>query len=227
VVKARAFAELSDAELRLLARQEGFTGRLAVTGARGALRAAWRHEIRFQPLPPGITADEVDRARVEPHGGAGMLEYALDGSWTEHWRRITDGDERVVEVRVTRGGRLEQVLLVAGDHFLYARNRARDLPAARSLVALIDSVRPTRALLTQWLDLELSAGRIRGGASDWRIEHSTLPWREGERLAFAARVVADPKSGALSGRAAAGERWTITARGLPTPDAVVLFPRQP
>jgi hypothetical protein len=43
---------------------------------------------------------------------------------------------KFLTVRVMRAGRLDRMLVVAGDHFLYARNREGDLPAARSLTEL-------------------------------------------------------------------------------------------
>ena len=216
--QAASFADLSEADLRLLARQRGFVGTTSATG----LVATWHHELDFQPADTS-----TDIGRVERVGMGGMYEHALDGTYMEHWRTLSDGDGRFVSVRVTRGTRLERVLLVAGDYFYFARNRTRDLPAGMSLDSLIASMRPSRAQLVEWLDCELSVGRVRGGRVPWEIEHSTLPWREGHRLEFAQRVVADSVTGTLSARAEAGELWRFSLAGLPPRDGVVLFPASP
>jgi hypothetical protein len=218
LARAASFADLSDADLLALARQQGFVG---ITLADG-LVATWHHEIDFQPAETS-----ADVGRLERVGTGGMYERALDGAYTEHWRVLTAGDGRFVTVRVTRGARLDHVLLIAGDYFYYARNRARDLPTGASLAALIASTQPSRAQLVAWLDCELSVGRVRGGRVPWEIEHSTLPWREGHRLEFVARVIADGVTGALSAREAPGEVWTFSHTGLPPEDGVVLFPTSP
>ncbi len=218
VAQATSFAELSDADLRLLARQNGFVGTTSATG----LVATWHHELDFQPADTS-----ADIGRLERVGTGGMYEHALDGTYVEHWRTLSDGDRRFVSVRVTRGTRLERVLLVAGDYFYFARNRTRDLPAGVSLDSLIATMRPSRATLVEWLDCELSVGRVRGGRVPWEVEHSTLPWREGHRLEFAQRVVADSVTGTLVARAEAGESWVFSMAGLPPRDGVVLFPASP
>lgn len=72
-------------------------------------------------------------------------------------------------------------LLVAGDCFLYVRGRARHLPRATDLSSLIAREQPSRTQWLEWLDVEISFGHRRGPAP-WRIEHSTLPFREGQSL---------------------------------------------
>jgi hypothetical protein len=113
------------------------------------------------------------------------------------------------------------MLVVAGDHFLYARNRASDLPAAKSLTEL--AAKASREQLLAYLDCELSHGTVRGGSVPWQIEHSTLPWREGTPLTFVESLTLD-SAGALAARAADGEAWTIPINTLPAEDLRVLFP---
>ena len=215
---ARSFADLSDADLAILARQQGFAGTTTVTGR----QSTWHHELDFQPTETSADIGEVERV-----GTGGMYERALDGSYVEHWRSLSDGDGRFVTVRVSRGTRLDRMLIVSGDYFYYARNRTSDLPEGASLEVLIATTHPSRATLVQWLDCELSVGRIRGGRVPWEIEHSTLPWREGQRLEFAGDIRSDTLTGALAERTEATGRWSIVQRGLTRQDAAVLFPDVP
>ncbi|MBU2641758.1 MAG: hypothetical protein KJ889_08140 [Gammaproteobacteria bacterium] len=49
------------------------------------------------------------------------------------------------------------------------------------LTRLIAQTRPSRAQLLDWLNVEISFGH-RNGPAPWRIEHSTLPFREGQTV---------------------------------------------
>ena len=216
-LKAESFAGLTDDDLRALAQQRGFIGHTTADN----LIATWHHEIDFQP--PDTSADIGRLERLSP---GRMYEHALDSSYTEHWVSLTSGDGRFLAVRVERGGRLDRILLVAGDHFVYARNRARDLPAAASLDSLIATTRATRAQIVEYLDCELSVGRIRGGTVPWEIQYSTLPWREGRHLDFVDRIGVSP-TGGLAPRAEAGETWTVPTNTVDPGDLGVWFPAPP
>ena len=215
--EATSLADLTDPELRSLANQKGFFGYTTIAGN----IATWHHEIDYQP-PDG----EDDIGRLE-RVGSGMYEHALDESYVERWGSLSSGDGRFLVVRVTRldhgKERLERVLLVAGDHFLYARNRAQDLPMAASLPDLIAKTHATRERVLAYLDCELSQGYARGGSAPWSIVRSTLPWREGTRLELAGLIAVD-STGKLSPRAASGDTWTFPVNTMAVEDLRVLFP---
>jgi hypothetical protein len=177
---ATSFADLSDAELMELAKQRGFSGH--TTAARDV--ATWHHEIDFQP--PDTSEDA---GRLERVDDSHMFEHALDGSYVESWRSLRASETGFLVVRMERGARLQRVLLVVGDDFLYVRNRRSELPTAESLESLIASTSASRAQIIEYLDCEFSSGLVRGGSVPWMIERSTLPWREGKRLDFADRLV--------------------------------------
>ena len=211
-ITAGSLAELGDAELAGLAKQRGFFGYTTLAGD----VSTWHHEIDYQP-----SDGSPDTARIERLGASSMLEQGLDGSFVEHWWNLASGDGKFLTVRVMRAGRLDRMLVVAGDHFLYARNRAHDLPSARSLTELAAGA--SREQLLAYLDCELSHGTVRGGGVPWQIEHSTLPWREGTHLAFVDDLTLDA-TGSLATPAAAGETWTIPINTLALEDLRVLFP---
>lgn len=192
---AASFAELTDAELAALARQNGFAGVTTVEGD----RVTWHHEIDFQP-----PSDDADVGRIEPIGPGAMFEHALDGAYVERWSTLAPDAGPYLAVRVTRGGKVAAILAVAGDHFVYARARATPLPAAESITALIEHGHATRETIIGYLDCEISYGTTRA----WRIERSTLPWREGQRAAIADALVI--RGGRLVARApAADEAWQV------------------
>jgi hypothetical protein len=127
-------------------------------------------------------------------------------------------------IRVERAGRLDPILLVAGDDFFYGRNRAKDLPAAASRDARIATTHATRSEIIAYLDCEWSVGWTRGGSAPWAIQYSTLPWREGQRLDFIDRLKADGSLGRLAPLVEAGETWTVPVNTLNFAHLAALFP---
>lgn len=205
------FAELSDGQLLVLAGQNGFAGCTTVDGA----NATWHHEVDFQP-----SSGDPDIGRIEWATEHSMFEHALDDSYVEAWSTVSRSEDRFFAAKVSRGDRVDQVLAVAGDHFVYARARARVLPRATSLADAIASSHATRETIVAFLDCEISYGT----AHDWRIEHSTLPWREGKRLAFADRIAIGANDHPAPRDPAAGEAWSFPVVDIPAADLRALFP---
>ena len=211
---ATSFGDLTDAELLALAKQRGFTGHVTAAGD----SITWQHEIDFQPRD-----GDVDIGRVEHVGRGQMYEHALDNSYTESWTAVASGDDAFLVVRVERGGRLDRTLLVAGDHFVYIRNRAVDLPKARSLDSLIASTHATREQIISYLDCEFSSGTVRSGAVPWEIHASTLPWRERQRLDFVDEIILSADSSQLHVREAQGARAAVPFNSLSKAQLVAIF----
>jgi len=214
VSRAASFAELTDDELAALAQQQGFAGTTTVAGA----TATWHHEIDFQPA-----SDAADAGRIEPAGPGRMFEHALDDSYVERWSLIDPAGGAAVDkffaVRVARDGHTEQLLAVAGLHFVYARARDTPLPAARSIRDAIAQTHATRDQIIAYLDCEISYGRV----SDWQIERSTLPWQQGKRLGFADQLAVDPGGQPRSRGAEAGEVWTVPVNTMTAAELEALF----
>jgi hypothetical protein len=192
---AGSFADLSDDQLAALARQNGFAGYTTLDGA----NATWHREIDFQP------SGGEDIGRIELAGHGKMYEHALDDSYVESWSAIGSDGGAFFAVRVARANRVEHLLAVAGDHFVYARARANPLPTADSLSDAIAKNHATRDVVIAYLDCEISYGTTRG----WQVEHSTLPWREGKRLAFVDRIALDAAGRPTARAPTAGEAWSF------------------
>jgi hypothetical protein len=208
---ATSFADLSDGELAALANQHGFAGVTTVDGA----NATWHHEIDFQPADGA-----ADIGRLEPAGDGTMFEHALDGSYVERWSAIGRDGGKFFAARLARAGRVDQLLAVAGEHFVYARARATPLPAGASIGELIARTHPTREVIIAYLDCEISYGTVRG----WQIERSTLPWQEGKHLAFADRIAIDARGQPAARAAGAGEAWSFPIQTFAAAELRALFP---
>jgi hypothetical protein len=211
---ASSFADLSDAELMLLAKQRGFAGHTTSVGD----IATWHHEIDFQPADTS-----ADAGRLELIDDSHMREHALDSSYVEAWRSLSTGDGRFLTLSEERGGRTRRVLLVAGDRFLYVRNREHDLPAAESIDSLVRATKPSRAQIIEYLDCEFSYGRVRGRTSPWTIEQSTIPWREGKRLEFVDELVLGNAGNRVSLRNGSADTLVVKVNTFPRDDLAALF----
>jgi hypothetical protein len=211
---AKSFADLTDQQLRLLARQNGFTGLTTTSGA----VATWNHDIQFQP-----SDGAPDKGRLQRIAPARMHEHGLDGSYIESWKSTTGGNGHFLVIRVEHAGRLLRTLVVVGNQFAYVRNRAIDLPAAASFEALIESTKASRAQIEEYLDCEFSEGRVRGGSVPWEIEQSTLPWREGGHLDFAGAITPAKGSPGLAPRSVGDDQWSVPINTLSAREIGELF----
>ena len=217
---ARSLADLNDEQLTTLYPQEGFSGYTTTDG----YIVTWHHEIGYQP-PDGT----IDIGRFELLGGRNALEHGVQADYLEHWWRLEQAGGDFFGVKVMRevGGRqrVDQILSVAGDHFIYARNRAFDLPMANSMAELIQKQKYDREQILAVLDCEVSHGFVQGGRCPWEVQFSTLPFREQLPLPFAAQIVVDPTSGACRPRdAEPGLVWSFPVNTLDIEDLLVLFP---
>jgi hypothetical protein len=211
---AKSFADLTDQQLRLLARQNGFTGLTTTSGA----VATWNHDIQFQP-----SDGAPDKGRLQRTGPGRMHEHGLDGSYIESWKSTTTGNGHFLVIRVKHSGRLLRTLVVVGNQFVYVRNRASDLPAAASFEALIDSSKARRAQIEEYLDCEFSVGRVHGGSVPWEIEQSTLPWREGHHLDLVEEIAVAERGTGLGPRSAGDDEWTVPVNTLTVREIGELF----
>lgn len=170
-----SLADCSDSQLGWLAAQQGFCG---VTQVEGELCS--RHRLLdFQP-PSG--SRDIGRMTL---GGECVTETGVEADYLEIWKRLprSRGGTAALELVVENNDlpRRQTWLFVAGDCFIYVRGRSGPLPPAASLSKLIASPGSSRVQMLDWLDVEISFGH-RYGPRPWRIEHSTLPFREGEAL---------------------------------------------
>jgi hypothetical protein len=198
VAPATDIAQLDAAGVDALAGSTGFAGRTMY--AQEIMH--WQHNFEFQPPDGSEDAGYARRA-----GADRMRETGLDGTYEEAWRRLDSGGGRFLVLRAPRNGGEGQLLVVVGDHFMYVRNRAAQLPQAESMRALL-AAQPGAAASA--LDCEFSYGRIIAGGRRWLIRRSTLPWREGSELAPSVSGIAQSFMAGCAARAGNDAGWQAT-----------------
>lgn len=169
-VQASCLAEVRPAEARILSGQEGFAGVLSLSGD----IAEWRRDIDYRP--PGPLGD---RGRLIRDGEL-LIEHGLEAEYVEYWQLDSQpGAVATASARfVSAADRRKAYLVQHGRFFAYARDRAVALPAGRDLAALLCDADAAQAQAL--IDCEISFGTIT--PEGWRIDRSTLPWREGALL---------------------------------------------
>ena len=173
-----SLSQCGEDEMLWLARQQGIAG--VTLAGEGLLHR--RRQLDFQPMRG---RDNVRRVSV---AGDLLVEENLQGSMVEKWHRLAGPEAGVIALRLledAEDGRFmprKGYLLVMGDYFLLARDRAGFIRQAHSLEDLIEAQEPGLEEMARILDCEFSFGRRRGGAQPWEIQLSTLPFREGKAL---------------------------------------------
>lgn len=168
-VLASCLAEVTLADAAILATQEGFAGRFVLDGD----AAEWLREIDFRPCALG------DRGRLEDHGDL-LVEYGIEADYIEHWQHeaAPDGAPSGSALFTCQADGRAVILVRHGNRFGYARARAVPLGPRESLPARLATASPEQARAL--VDCEISLGTVT--AQGWRIDRSTLPWREGAVL---------------------------------------------
>jgi hypothetical protein len=159
-----------------LALQQGFAG---VTTVEGDV-CQWHRHIDYQPAN-GMR--DIGRMRFE--GRDRLIETGVDTEYLEVWERLPESSGRTASLKTMMKLPDDQEVpaywLVAGNWFMFIRDRSISLPAAPDLQTAISSHRPDSAALAAWLDLEISFGRAQPNGYGL-IQHSTLPFREGRTV---------------------------------------------
>ena len=189
----RSIRECSDAQLAALLEQEAFCG---VTTVEGEV-CRWLRQIDYR------LRDTDDFGRMV-FAGNDVEEIGIATDYYELWHRLPDSVGP--SFALTRIGddaeRRKAYLCVAGEYFVYMRDRALPTSPAvriRSKIALGSAQRDE---IEAFLDFEASFGRIVNGQGI--VELSTLPWREGA-LAFETGRLAAEINVPLAGES----RWRL------------------
>jgi len=167
----RCLRQLERAHIEWLALQDGFAGEIRYDGP----FVEWQRHIDLHPM---MASPDVGRCWFE---GDMMLEEGRDTPYIERWHRRPRAPHTcdAIALRDATTGRAG-IIVRAGHVFMYARARAFDLAPHSKLLEHIQSAAALHAA-QNLIDCEISAGRI--GPEGWRIEHSSLPFKERQNLA--------------------------------------------
>lgn len=175
---AASLQDYSDVELLLLATQQGFAGVTHVTPhtAQSSDVCQWVREMDFQ-----APTDARDIGKMVFTDANTVIETGVDDAYLEVWRRLENSQEPCFFALSTginhHGAETQAYCMRTGKNVAFARPRTASLPKAPSLIHAIQSHKPTRELLLDWLDMEISFGEMLDG-NHWKIKHSTLPFKQ-------------------------------------------------
>ena len=158
--------DLGRAHIHWLAAQEGFAGETLCDGH----HVEWQRWIDFQPQSAFPDAGKLWFERDV------MLEQGREVPYLEHWHREGAAAQPCggIALRETTSGQAA-MLVRAGDRFMYARARPTGLPPLSDLRGLVGDA-PAADMMQDLIDCEISGGFV--GIDGWRIEQSTLPFKE-------------------------------------------------
>ena len=175
---ASALQDYSDAELLLLASQQGFAGLTRVTPSTvtSSEVCQWLREMDYQ-----APTDARDIGNMVFTDANTVIETGIDDAYLEVWRRLENSFEPCFFTLCTgnnhRGVATPAYLMRTGRYIAFARPRAMAVPKAPSLIQAIQSQKPSHEQLLDWLDIEISFGEMVDD-NHWQIKHSTLPFKQ-------------------------------------------------
>lgn len=165
-------------QLYWLATQQGFTG---ITHINGNI-SHWLRDHDFQP-----SNDQRDIGEMTFESDDILVETGVDTEYREIWERVTDSHMNLSVHHITGTDRHDHItparLFTANQSFAYVRPRTVILPKAVSMMGAINSDKPNKEMLLDWLDFEISFGEIID-PHQGQITHSTFPFREGQVMHF-------------------------------------------
>lgn len=164
-------AACSESQLRALLEQEAFCGTTIVESD----ICRWIRQIDFR------LRETNDFGRMVFEGDR-LEEIGVETDYYELWHRLPGSNGRSFVLQQICNDSSEDApkafLCVAGDYFIYSRDRAMWTSAAVRARKQIELGTASRQDIESFVNFESSFGKIKDGVG--RIVTSTLPWREGQ-----------------------------------------------
>lgn len=175
-------AQLSPAQRTLLDKQQGFCGVTQVDVKENREICQWHRLVDYQPAGPSPDAGTMLFETPDR-----VVETGVFGVYREVWQRLPDSTTPLIALAEPRrmDGQCSARLFLAGQYLVRVRPLLRPGP-----------------------EFEISFGTVQAqDASNWQIQHSTLPELEGRRVPFGvSRLNATTALVELDGRR---EAWSI------------------
>jgi len=126
--------------------------------------------------------------------GSCMMEWAPSRAYEEDWRLLENSRSYIAEFRNTNIDKGEFVFL-AGDHAVYVRSRALEVKEQRPIQEIAKDNLDNKDYIISLVDVEFSYAHRDEASGEFNIQHSTLPFREGQslKLDFLLKLKADEK----------------------------------
>ena len=165
-----SLTECSSEQLDWLCKGQGFAGPTRISGELCFWDRQWDFQLR--------DTRDIGHMRFTSDS---LIEDDIHQRYREVWCKLprAASGERALEGH--RPGDPQILLLASGGYFMYMRDRAlRAAPAGRAKRQFAEGAAP-RSEREAFADFEMSFGRY--DATQWTIDLSTLPWREGRSIA--------------------------------------------
>lgn len=157
----QSLSDCSDAQLAWLATQRGFAG--VTTVDLRTQQTNWLRVVDFQPPSALPDAGYMELSHDM------LIETGVHADYIEHWHRVPLTDNGYAVLRRVDAAE-PTLLMTAGPMVMQVRSRSVDFGAQGWA-----SGEPLR----RQLDFDISCG-VRN-ARGWQVQHSTLPWLEGQQ----------------------------------------------
>lgn len=184
-LRAASFSSLTRNDVLTLSKQQGFAG---ITQFEQG-QCQWLRYIDYQPPQP---SRDVELLYWQDDI---LIEDGVDQDYREEWQKVDDGNGDytalvLVDDTSAQTSTWQASLVIAGDYFIYSRNRPIALPAAETLTdCMTDAI--AFAQQQSYLSCEISFGLCRSGRVPWEVVRSTIPWREGTALWSSSDLMVD------------------------------------
>mmetsp|Transcript_62558 Transcript_62558/g.148973 ORF Transcript_62558/g.148973 Transcript_62558/m.148973 type:complete len:354 (+) Transcript_62558:148-1209(+) len=196
------FDDLTDNELKLFARRHCFAGYSLLNHAPFSVENPpvcvrhhcldWNFSGKMRPRPNKWRIEMDESREVWKEFGYAKDLYGQH-VYMERWEQLPGGTgPSLALAHVVDGTRVDGILIVQGDHFNFARDRATPQPAdpriadAPGLQAAVDTLVDAgeRALAIEHLSFQGCHGRTRavGSLPPWTVDCALQPWTEGKPL---------------------------------------------
>jgi len=165
-------------QLSWLATQQGFSGITQIKDN----TSEWIRDHDFQPFN-----GQRDIGEMKFENDNILMESGIDTDYLERWERVANSHLNLSVKQIVGENRhakkVRARLFTANRMFAFVRPRDKPLPNAANMLAAVEDFQPSKELLLDWLDFEISFGEIADEQHGY-VTHSTFPFKEGNKVKF-------------------------------------------
>uniref|UniRef100_A0A7S0E054 Uncharacterized protein n=1 Tax=Hanusia phi TaxID=3032 RepID=A0A7S0E054_9CRYP len=218
----QGMSELSDDDLRLLARRHCFAGYSLLNEGPWTSQNPpvctrhhsidWNFVGKMRPRPNKWRIEMREDGKVWKEWGYAKDEFDQH-IYLERWELLPEGKGRYLAIRRDERYGRDAILIVCGNHFNFVMDRPTKMPfdperqSHASLQDLVDKLvqEGNREEAMKYLSLEGCHGRV-SGANAWVVDNALHPWKIGKRLLSPDEVMVKYGENKVMWK---GEQWHI------------------
>jgi hypothetical protein len=225
LAKKGSISQLSDDELRLLARRHCFAGYSLLNAGPWSVENPpvcvrhhcidWNFTGKMRPRPNKWRIEMHQQGKVWKEFGWAKDEYGQH-VYMERWQRLPNASGPFLALRKAKKHQRDGVLVVVGQHFNFCEDRITKMPCDPDhvnypgLQALVDDMiaKGKRQTAIDYLSLQGCHGLVSsaGGAAPWTIDAALHPWLVGSQLIQPEDIQVDSSGRKVMWK---GEEWDV------------------